>query len=139
MKLFMTYNSNQNSILLDSDFVFALQVENDSSHEKALILQELIIEKNYNLFYLNIVKQEVATLISRRITQTQALTTIDLLSNFNEIFITPEMEGEVWQVFKSFSKKNISFVDCANLYFASKFKFMIASFDTFYPKEFLLK
>ena len=50
----MTYNSNQNSILLDSDFVFALQVENDSSHEKALILQELIIEKNYNLFYLNI-------------------------------------------------------------------------------------
>ena len=54
MKLFMTYNSNQNSILLDSDFVFALQVENDSSHEKALILQELIIEKNYNLFYLNI-------------------------------------------------------------------------------------
>lgn len=139
MKLFMPYNYDQNSLFLDSDFIFALQVESDTNHEKALSLQELIIEKSYGLFYMNVVKQEVATLISRRIGQKESLTAIDLLSNFDEIFITPEMEREVWQVFKSFDKKNISFVDCTNLYFAQKFKFKIASFDQFYPTEFLLK
>jgi len=135
----MIYNSDQNSILLDSDFIFALQVETDANNQKALILQELIIEKGYSVFYTNVVRQEVATLISRRIGQAEALTAVDLLSNFNEIFVTQQTEAEIWQLFKSFSKKNISFVDCANLYFASKFKFKVASFDSFYPKNVLAK
>ena len=127
-----------NSILLDSDFIFALQTQNDANHTKALKLEKVISKLNYEICYLNFVKHEIATLISRRIGQSEAIMTVNSLANFKEIFVNEDLEKEVWQTFKSYSKKNISFVDCANLTIATKFDFKIASFDQFYPSEFLL-
>lgn len=127
-----------NSILLDSDFIFALQTQNDTNHTKATELEKIISKFNYEICYLNLVKHEITTLISRRIGQPEAIMTINSLANFKEIFVNEGLEKEVWQTFKSCGKKNISFVDCANLTIATKFNFKIASFDQFYPAEFLL-
>jgi predicted nucleic acid-binding protein len=67
-----------------------------------------------------IVKQEIATLFSRRIDQKTAIHVVDILEEFEIININAEMETQIWTVFKSFKKKNISFIDCCNLYLADK-------------------
>lgn len=123
--------------ILDSDFVYAYFVNTQSTHLIAKNILTNIV--NQPLFMLDLVKYELATVISRKETQQMAIDIIQDLEVFElgRISINDQDEKKIWELFKSFTKKNISFVDCANLYFAQKLNYQIASFDQFYPKDLL--
>ena len=123
--------------ILDSDFVYAYFVHTQSTH---LVAKNILINiAEQPLFMLDVVKYELATVISRKETQQMAIDIIGDLEFFElkSITINKTDETKIWELFKSYSKKNISFVDCANLYFAQKLNYQIASFDQFYPKDVL--
>jgi predicted nucleic acid-binding protein len=125
-------------VIIDSDFWFSYFFEDQSTHIKAKEIVSTIV--NDELFILNLVLQELATVISRKKSQEKAVFVIDTIEKFKlqVIRLSEEDESQIWRMFKSFSKQNISFIDCANLYYAQKMNSKIASFDKFYPKESLL-
>lgn len=134
----MTSSQKPQQILLDTDFIFGLINSDDSNHEKSLELLDKIEKLDLTITILNLVKQESVTLISRRINQTSSLSCLEFLDGFDQIFITEKVETDIWHFFKSFTKKNISYIDCANLYFAQEFDYKIATFDQFYHTKFRL-
>ena len=56
----------------------------------------------------------------------------------NEIWFEKSWEPEVFDLYNSFTKKNISFFDCAGMILAKKINAKIASFDSFYPTSILI-
>jgi predicted nucleic acid-binding protein len=88
----------------------------------------------------NLVKQELATVISSRFGSLLAKEILENLTLFDpqEVFFDEIETEKIWKLFWSFQKKRISFVDCSNLLLAQKYNCKIASFDQFYPKEMLL-
>ena len=125
-------------LLIDSDFFFGLFVGVDYHHRKCIALLKDCVNKNRRLVASNLVVQETATVISGKRSQSDAkLFLVELAKMPVQIlFIGEEDENLIWEVFKKQTKKRTSFVDCANLTIAQKYKFDgILSFDTFYPKN----
>ena len=127
------------NILYDTDFLINLFVTNESNHKKAITIKNKVEFAYYNI--LNLVTYEFATVLSRKFDQDFALsilTDFEKIKNLEIIYLNKTQEEKVWNLFKGYSKKNISFVDCANLVIAQEFNLKIASFDKFYPKELLI-
>lgn len=124
--------------LLDTDFLINLFVPNEPSNVTAHTIAKKIAQ--YERFFLNLVWYEIATVLSRKYTHSFALKILEDLNKteLKVLKFSEEDERETWHEFFLYTKKNISFVDCANLVIARKHKFKIASFDTFYPKEMLV-
>jgi predicted nucleic acid-binding protein len=124
--------------IFDSDFLFSYFFEDQSTHAKAKEIGVRIIYQK--VFILNITLQELGTVISKKKSQKEAAEIIDFLSTLGLLFIRPTVEDEenIWKLFKSYTKKNVSFIDCANLYFAQKEGYKIATFDTFYTSEYVV-
>jgi predicted nucleic acid-binding protein len=132
MKLFM------DNLLLDSDFLYGLFVENDPHNQNCQNLLPKI--SDYRLIISNLVIYEFITLISRRVGQKEALSILSQIENLDilKIVVDEEVHKEILAQFKTHTKKNISAVDCSNLALAQKYKAKIASFDQFYPPEMLI-
>jgi predicted nucleic acid-binding protein len=125
--------------LLDSDFLYSYFFENQSTHDQSIVIMDLIV--NDNLYVCNLVLQELASVLSHKETQSKSIQTIHSsrelglsIINLSEI-----EESEIWELFDTQSKNKISFIDCTNLYLATKYNLKIASFDKFYPTELLAK
>jgi predicted nucleic acid-binding protein len=125
-------------ILCDADFLIALLLKEDSNHLKAVGLYNKYSE-NYEFVFLSITKYEIATVLSRKLPQKEAISMYkDFQDGFqNEIWFEKSWESEVFELYNSFIKKNISFFDCACMILAPKINAKIASFDSFYPAEIL--
>jgi len=125
-------------VLLDTDFLINLFVPNEPNTIKAHTIAKKVVQ--YERFYLNLVWYEMATVLSRKYTHSFALKILEDLkkTELQILRFSEEDEQTTWHEFFSYKKKNISFVDCANLVIARKHHFKIASFDTFYPKESLV-
>ena len=130
---------NSEKVLYDTDFLVALFLADQSTHEKAKKIFEKIKDKQ--VFMANLVKYELATVLSKKFSFKLARDVVDNIKSAKIVFLdfNKEEEEEIWQEFFSYRKKNISFVDCTNLFLAKKIKANIASFDSFYPQEFLVK
>lgn len=121
-------------VLIDSDALFALYFIDDSNHLRAKNILRAFSNKD-QLFVANLVIQESATVISRKIGQKQ---TLDFLKKFEktntrEIFVDRKLTAKTWRIFKKQTKKATSFIDCANLAIAQEFKIdKVFSFDKFY-------
>lgn len=126
------------NLLLDSDFLYGLFVENDPHHQNCQNLLPKI--SDYRLIISNLVMYEFITLISRRVGQKEALSILSQIENLDilKIVVDEEIHKEILAQFKTHTKKNISAVDCSNLTLAQKYKAKIASFDQFYPPEILI-
>lgn len=126
-------------ILCDADFIIALLLDTDSNHAKAL---ELYNKFEFNQFFvMNITLYEVATVLSRLLPQFEAIEVLSLVRQKfdNPVIFDPKWENSVYELYKTFTKKNISFFDCGCLIFAKKVNAKIASFDSFYPVELLVQ
>ena len=123
------------TILCDTDFLVALHLETDSTHSRA----KEIFSKYDNFIVLDITFWELATVLSRKLNQDQAILTLEFIqSNFSNTFNFNKMqEFQTFKLYKSFDKKNISFFDCACMTVAKQNDYLIASFDKFYPTEIL--
>ena len=124
-------------ILCDADFIIALFVDTDSNHQKAM--RTYNSNSNDSFLILNITIYEVATVLSRILPQSEAIYTLQSVRMRFEspIIFDPKWENSVYELYNSFSKKNISFFDCACMIYAKKVNAKIASFDNFYPAEIL--
>ena len=125
-------------ILLDTDFIFNFFDENQSNHSKANDLVEKYVDCQFIIS--NLVRQELATVLSVRLGYQFWREVEAALSEFEviDIFLKEDQTQSIWELFNNFKKKNISFIDCSNLYLAQKYNYKIASFDKFYPKEILI-
>jgi predicted nucleic acid-binding protein len=123
-------------VLCDTDFIISLFLNEESTHDKAV----QIFGNQYEFYALNITMYEVATVLSRKLQQPEAIENLESVQNlFTKIMrITEEDETEIYKLYKSFSKKNISFFDCACQVVATNNNMKIASFDKFYAAELLV-
>ena len=126
-------------ILYDTDFLIALFLFDQSTHHRAKKIFQNIQDKEPCI--INLVKHELATVLSRKFSYQTAYNVIQELNSLPINFINLDAKTEelIWKEFFSHQKKNISFIDCANLVIARKEKILIASFDKFYPKNLLAK
>ena len=123
--------------LIDSDCLIAAFIQNDSNHNKAVDLMLKETERG-SIYSLNLVIQESATVLSHKIGMEAAVLFIKKLQSLNlEIIdLDSSIEKEAWEIFLKQTKKGTSFIDCANLATANKYKLeKILSFDRFYKKH----
>lgn len=123
--------------LVDADFLFGLFVPDDAHH----VTSKRILKKYRNsiqLFVIDLVLFEVATVISYKVNQTEAVRFLDLLPKLEltKIEVRTDLEEKAWNVFRKQTKKGTSFVHCANLAMIELYKLDgILSFDTFYTTK----
>ncbi len=125
-------------IICDTDFLISLHLSNESTHLEAKKIWEKNLDSEF--YVLNLTKYEIATVLSRKLSQKEAVEVIKLINlNFEkEVWFEQKWQSEVYDIFESYSKKNISYFDCACLFLAEKIDAKIASFDKFYPEEVLV-
>lgn len=127
-----------NGIIYDTDFIISLLFEDQSTHQQAVIIQEQ--QKEYSQFIvLDIITFELATTVSRLYNQKLAVEVTQKVLEMTDIVLELSFEDKqiIWSEFNSYSKKGISYFDCANLVMAKKLNYKIGSFDKFYPKDIL--
>jgi predicted nucleic acid-binding protein len=122
-------------ILYDTDFLIALFLKDQSTHQQAKKIFHSI--EQADCLALNLVKYELATVLSYKFSYEIARDIMLALQNIplHYLALNEQDEKNAWQEFFTHKNKGISFVDCANLALAKKQGFKIASFDAFYPKE----
>ena len=131
-------NMNQDNLIIDTDFLLALILSEEPNHLKAIKIWQ---KSNFGtIFVLNLVKYDALNVLSRKLPQVEATRYFDLIdwTALNYIFMDQNLESKSIEIYKNQNKKNISTADCAILVLARQLNCKIASFDHFYPKEFLL-
>ena len=122
--------------LLDTDFIIALHFPGESTHKQALKIyaRHAMGQKKA---ILEPVMFEVATVISRKYSQSEAIKLIKLLQKGDITLLSLGVEelSQVWKMFFSQKNKNISVVDCANLVMSKNLNLRLLSFDKFYPSS----
>ncbi|CAN5314959.1 hypothetical protein BH10PAT1_BH10PAT1_1370 [soil metagenome] len=124
-------------LLVDSDFLVALYKVDDFNHKKAKMVFKKL-EKDIKLVAINLVFQESATVVSKKMGMNDAKQFLDGLTKLitEKIDLDQSLQIEGWKIFMKQNKKGTSFIDCANLTAAISYKFDgILSFDKFYPKN----
>jgi len=127
--------------LVDSDFLISFSSNEDSNHLRSLDIFKNL-EKNTELFALNLVFQKSTTVVSKRFGMNRAKVFYEMVNKFinTTIVLDKFLEKEAWKIFLSQTKKGTSFVDCANLATVKKYNLDgILSFDEFYPKKIMVK
>lgn len=125
-------------LLIDSDFLYGSFNTNDAHHITSVALFKKYKYSGASFYVLNLVLQEVGTLLSHRVG-------MDAVRHFqreiallgvNTINVEESTEKAAWELFLKQTKKGSSFVDCANLAVIEKYNLDgILSFDSFYPKN----
>lgn len=126
------------NILLDSDGLFGLYVPSDPHHKKAKQVILALVKPTSQLYVTNLVMQETATVLSRKVGQELAVGFIKNLPSLDaHVVIIDELVEKIsWDIFLKQTKKGTSFVDCANMAVAEHYKLDgILSFDRFYPPQ----
>jgi predicted nucleic acid-binding protein len=129
---------NQDNLVIDTDFLLALILPEEPNHLKAVNIWQ---KSNFGIiFAINLIKYEALTVLSRKLSQLEAITYFDLIdwTAINYIFVDEDLEKKALEIYRNQNRKNISTVDCTILALAKQLNCKIASFDQFYPKEFLL-
>ncbi|MEI6532891.1 MAG: PIN domain-containing protein [Candidatus Roizmanbacteria bacterium] len=126
-------------VLYDTDFLLSFLVSTEINNKKAISIYKK--HNPHELFALNLVKFELATVLSRKFDHTFAKQIVLALSEvpFQWLSISEIEEEAIWREYFSYNKKNISFIDSANLVVARTMNMKIATFDSFYPNEIVLK
>jgi predicted nucleic acid-binding protein len=125
-------------IIIDTDFLFSFYDSSQSTHLQSTTIMDMYGDSDWYLS--NLVLQEIATVISYRLgfEDCQKILNLVVELELKNIFLNELDTDNIWKLFYKYQKKNISFVDCSNLYLAKKLGYKIASFDRFYPKEYLV-
>lgn len=125
-------------IIVDSDIYYSLIDRNDSNHKQALILNKKYLTQGIEFITLNLVIFETTTVLSHKISREAAVFFLqNALSGKMEIVRLDEsLEKEAFKIFIEQQRKNVSFVDCANMALMKKLGLTsIFSFDKIYPKN----
>ncbi|MBI5620947.1 type II toxin-antitoxin system VapC family toxin [Candidatus Gottesmanbacteria bacterium] len=131
----------ETKVIIDSNVFVAVFLLEDSLHGQATQLVSQLKRQGAIFYAINLVLQESATVLSMRKGMTSARTFYAAVHDFVDQMIPfdERIEKESWNIFLSQTKKGTSFVDCAILASVHHYTIdKIASFDRFYPKEYLV-
>jgi len=125
------------NILTDSDWLVGLLRIGDPHHKKAKLIFDFADSNKAELFALNLVIQETATVLSHRTGMKAVRLFWEKLPKLGLTIIQVDknLELEAWKIFLKQTKKGTSYVDCANwaAYKVTKLDGII-SFDKFYKR-----
>ncbi|KKT29569.1 MAG: hypothetical protein UW41_C0016G0029 [Candidatus Collierbacteria bacterium GW2011_GWC2_44_18] len=124
--------------LIDSDFLVGLFRDADAHHEETLSLLENETDKESDLYVVNLVLFETATVLAHRVNMDAVRLFYDKLPKLNLKIISfdEKLESMSWEMFLKQTKKGCSFVDCANMAVLRRYRLDgILSFDKFYPDK----
>jgi predicted nucleic acid-binding protein len=128
--------------LVDANVVVGLYRPDDSLHTKAVKLVTDLKNNGWELVITNLLKQEIATVLSFRVGMNLAKKFLkdylDLIDT--EIVVDEDVEKNAWKIFEEQNKRGTSFVDCANMAVIEKYKLNgIVTFDEFYPEKLMVQ
>jgi len=127
-------------ILVDSDAFVGWIVATDAHHQRVTTAFEGIKKAHVQLVTTNLVIAETASLLSRRNSQPQAKAFLQFSQHLDTIYITKHLHQLTINLFLEQKRKNISFVDLANVVVAQEHGISeVLSFDKVYSKIFDLK
>ena len=127
-------------LFVDSDAFIALARVDDSSHDKALKILDMLKQDQYTFITSNYVFSEVVTVLSLRLGRETAVTFIEHMksttSGYSMQWINEQIEQKAIEIFIKQASKNVSFVDCTNMAIMKMNDITtIFSFDTVYHRN----
>lgn len=125
-------------IFIDADAFVALNLEHDSNHEKALIVNQLVVKKGFLLITSDPAFGEAITVISQKSELEQAILFAEsiLSSDIEIIDVDLVLRMQALDIFKKQTSKNSRFTDCINMaIMKEKDLSTIFSFDEQYKKN----
>lgn len=127
-------------ILVDSDAFVGWMVATDAHHQRVIEAFERLKNARVQMVTTNLVISETASLLSRRNSQAQAKAFLQFSQHIETVYITKRLHQLTVNLFWEQERKNISFVDLANVVVAQEHGIgQILSFDKVYRKDFDLK
>lgn len=126
------------TLIIDSDALFALDNPVDPNHLAALSKIDEINKLGIPIFITNFVVYETATLFSYRISQQKAKEFVKKIyeSDFHHVFVNESLAEKSMAFFLSQNKKRTSFIDCVNWIVMAELEIeKIFSFDKFYKER----
>jgi len=125
----------ENKILVDTDFLFALVVENDVHHKVATEKMQQYVKDMFFITPFTI--PEAVTVLSYKVSQDQAKRFLKQAreSNFAQIVFDESIISKADELFLAQKKKGTSWIDCLNVaVILSNHLDGILSFDRFYQQ-----
>jgi predicted nucleic acid-binding protein len=127
-------------VLVDSDAFVGWIVTTDAHHQRVTAAFDRLKGAQVQPITTNLVIAETASLLSRRHSQPQAKGFLEFSQHIETIYITQQLHQYTTALFLDQDRKNVSFVDLANVVIARAYGIgEILSFDKTYPKDFNLK
>lgn len=119
--------------LLDTDFIIASRFPQESTYHRARFLAEKIYSTD-DFLITELVLMEVATVISYKYSQIQAIQAVQTLQKAGQAILQLDTDDwkNAWNLFFQQQKQRTSVVDCSNVILAQKLGAQIVSFDQFY-------
>lgn len=128
----MGHQKNTQPLVFDSNYFIALFSPDDSLHDQASNLVNLIAE--YSAVLSNLVFSEIITILSQKRGHIIAEQAGDYLldsSLIRIVYLDPFHQQIAWRIFQGVQHKNISFVDCSTLAIMQAEKLdTLVTFDT---------
>lgn len=106
----------KDKIIVDTNFLCALENPKDSLHDKAITAKKLT--KGFELVITNFILLETYTILSQRVSKGFSVSFGERLQEkhpFTLFWIDKSLEEEVWKIFVSIKDKNFSYVDASIL------------------------
>jgi uncharacterized protein len=112
-------------IFVDTGAWFAIADKNDQFHRKASDLIKRIVGNRDNLITSNLVIQETAMLLSRKLSKEAAFRFLQTVYNDDDVEIihcNEAMEKEAYGIFHHFAEQDFSIVDCVSFVLMKELK-----------------
>ena len=128
----MPTTSKPPRVFVDTCAFVALQDKQDSTHNQATHINNLLSEKHAQLYTSSDVVGETLTVTSKKLGKIQAAKFLAdyLTTNIRQLFITPYLHQEAKKIFFLLASKHISFIDCTSIAAMKQAKISLAfTFD----------
>lgn len=124
-------------IYIDASAYLSLVIPHDYNRKKALILSELVFQKNNELITSQAVLGEVLTVCSQKHNRNAAIDFVrDILNSGTKIiFEEEELVNNAFKIFLSIKDKDVSWVDCYSFAIIQHYKIeKVFTFDKDFKK-----
>lgn len=124
-------------VLVDSDVFVGWLLPDDALNPTVTSLLYKMRDQHKQLVMTNWVMAETATVLSHKDTHQTALNFLTMINegNIPILPITPEIESEIYRLFREQTTKNINMTDCSNVAIAHHYHIpQLLTFDHFYTR-----
>jgi predicted nucleic acid-binding protein len=123
---------------LDTSFLIALEIQNDSNHEVAKIIWKQVLTDNPYFYMTSFIFDETVTFLNARGFHSKAVelgNNILKSSSISFVHVTEELFKKGWKMFQKYSDKKYSLTDCISFITMKEEKIKLAlTFDNHFEQ-----